>query len=324
MDSKQWIQMIGYHLGIQHENQENTGQYTEHVIFSAISAWFLTALHDGDGWISIDHVNSTTKKRLDAFMLLYPESIHLTSSEVLKYIWCVHRDNGYFLHKPFFIRPPAHLFIGDCGAALVRGMFPAEKVCFTGLMPYCIQTANGMSVSCAFDLPAANPEAILNSLWEHGKKELASLPDGCEFLNIQRRCNEPYYLPIRKDTQPLTIIRKKYDSDTFGYYLLWHQQMCRLTADAIALHQHQYAQLAIFNRHAKQRVQAVHEQNRILITFSFRLPEPDLRFFRGISWPFTINNLDACLKFYIASPIFPIVQARLQLLDFELEEYHAK
>lgn len=308
MSVRQFMEQIGHELQIHPADHETDEQYLQRVVLSAASYWMLTAIHGGDGQISIQRIKRAAHSRLTAFVQLCPELVGLDVDAMTEYLYRIHVENGSFYHTPNQVRPIRRRLIGDADCAFVRGMLPEEPVSFSGMAPYVNASAELYDLSQSFDLPAQSPVEILAMLWKRGVPHPFVNDGTYETLHGERVTRQ-----ISR-----AVLRKPHDGAGFDFYLLDGQHFCRIPGESNLHYLMDYAQLAMESSSARATIRP----HLVSISFVTRLPAPDLRFLRYAAWPDSINGLYHVWRFSLAPDIWPIYRERLQFLDYAVEENH--
>lgn len=325
MNEREWLQKIGNDMGISKALWEIGFQYETRILLSFASLWMLTALHNRNDeeskndWVSVVSVRRSTKQRFDTLLSLYPEYKNIDTQEVIDYIWDTHLKNGNMYHKENYVIPTGHCLIGDDGASIIRGMTLEEPVSMSGLSPYVRQRAENDDIADAFDLVTVPPSEIPSILWRRSILQQAIIESNMEYLNIHRSARESYYTPKKPSIESMILARAQRDDNSYDYYLMQNHEMCRINDNAIQMKWHHYAQLAIMNQKTPQKILYTTSSALIRIEPQYRLPEPEARFLRLVSWPDDFSGLKSQWHFNLSPALWPIVQRRLTFLGYKLE-----
>lgn len=308
MRVRQFVEQIGHELHIHAADHETVEQYLQRVVLSASSCWMLTAIHGGDGQVSVQRIKRAAHSRLTAFVQLCPELVGLDVNAVTEYLYYIHVENGSFYHTPNQVRPIRRQLIGAADCAFVRGMLPEEPVSFSGAAPYMNASGELRDLPRSFDLPSQSPVEILAMLWKRGVPQPFVNDGTYETLHgdgVTRRISR-------------AVLRRPHDGAGYDFYLLDGQRFCRIPGESNLQYLVDYAQLAMESSKARVTIRP----HLVSISFVTRLPTPDLRFLRYAAWPDNINSLRHVWRFSLAPNIWPIYRERLQFLDYTVEENH--
>lgn len=310
---------LGINMDIPKAPWESKTQFSHRLIFSAASAWMMTAVHAWGGPVSVDRVKAVARSKVKAMAEVSGNMSNIDIPVLVDYIYEQLLANGAFYHMPYTLRPVPHRLIYAGNIAIVRGLLPEEDIQFSGIAPFIVMTdVRENSVAEAFCLPEVTPEFMLQQVW----KCLApcGMPAASEYLNVNRRAGSSYYTNKRQTNADITLARESQGINQYVYYLIKGDEAKRLNDDLTNVHVQDYCRLAIMNAHKQQLITATIGKQLVRIQIEYLLPAPELRFLRYISWPETLLEYDLPWCFSVRPQLWPTLKERFEFLKYAVEE----
>lgn len=319
----EYLEQIGAHLGIVKAPSESRIEYERRIAYSAIADWMQTSVYVGGETTSIVRVKNIAKDKARMFEELTPNIFIHPVDTLIDHIYDIILSNGVFLHSHYAVRPAPHRLIGNDSFAIVRGMYPEEPVCYSGLAPYTKQSFSPCNIYAAFGLPETSAESITEQLWKRGNPVSNDIQVN-EFLNTRRVGTQPYFCPSSPDASGMLFGRSRRDTFAYDYYLICDNEVRRISEDHIHVGLHEYARLYLMIQKQPQTATVTFDGTDLVhLTFSFHLPQPDLRFLQYLSWPYRDAGPEDLWRFSLHSNLWPIVEERLQFLAYKVVKKHA-
>lgn len=319
----EYLEQIGASLGIVKGQKESTSDYYRRVAYSAIADWMQTSVFVGGDATSIVQVKRIALDKARIMEELSPGLLVCEIDELIEHIFNILLQNGVFLHRNFYVRPAPHRLIGNDSFAIVRGMCPEEHVCFSGLAPFLKQRNAPCNVYSAFGLPEIEIENITRQLWDRASRVDMDTHIG-EYLNTSRSTRQPYYCSSPPDRTGMLLGRSRRNDSCYDYYLIFVNEIRRVSEDHVDVALHEYARLDLMEKKQVQTATATFDGPALVhVSFSYRLPKPDLRFLQFVSWPYKRAGLNDVWNFSLHGNLWPIVKARLEFLKYKVVEKNA-
>lgn len=317
-----FFERLGRYMGIMQSPYETRDHYSHRLMFSAASAWMQTCIYtpSKDEVVSEVSVKTIVRKKMHEMQEIARTENKFDPAALTDYVYEVLLDNGAFYKTPYRMRPAPHRLIGCEHAALVRGMYPDEDVQWSGMAPFVKNNVDDSEVYEAFSLPGENPDILLQQTWRRLPSEEDVRIE--EYLNINRKISEPYYIRNGSSFPSLTMGRNRRDPDHYDYYLVRGSEIRRLTDDMQVSRMHEYCRLAIMTKHQAQYVKTVVNSSLVNVEIGYWLPQPELRFLRYIAWPDPIIDLKQGWNYTIHPELWPTFKKRMQFLNYSVEESH--
>ncbi len=316
------MQTIGRDISIFPGKEETKDHYMDRVILSAGAAWMLTAVHNQAGKVSVESIKETAREKIAEYLKIAGRD---TMPDIQLIVNCLYQtllNNGMFYHEPHNVRPARHGEIALRGISIIRGLLPEEKVSFAGMAPYVTGYGDADPAEC-FMLWDRDAEETIRSAWKHSSPQEDTVKID-QYLRIKHKPFEEYYDYKRRDEAECTLGRsKKTEGFGYDYFILRGRQARRLTDDYINAYVHDYLRIAIVNGEEKQVIHAKLTDNLVEVRISYKLPIPEERFLRFISWPEDNNKLkDPIYNISLHPRVWPVVKERMEYLGYRVEEQH--
>ena len=136
MNSMEYLEQIGASLAIVKAPKEAPEDYYRRIVYSATADWMQTTVFVCNDTTSIVHLKSIAALKVRMIEELSPGMLTYGADELVEHLYTILQDNGVSLHRNYHVRPAPHRLIGNDSYAIVRGMYPEERVSFSGLAPY--------------------------------------------------------------------------------------------------------------------------------------------------------------------------------------------
>lgn len=315
-------QATGRSMGIYKDRTETGLSFCCRVMFSALSKWALTTVGGPNDSVSIVRVQQVLEEKLSCYLKLLPTNDTICLDEVVADIYQLLLENGAFYHKQYNVRPTPHKLIRCKNVSLIRGLVPEEKVCFSGLAPYIIESVESNSLSDEFMLWPLSGAETLDLVWRRSTRVDSEI-NLEEYLNVDRTGGR-YYTSKKKPNWSFSLARNRQPGNmySFDYYIIMGNEIRHFPNDYLEASIHDYVRLAMMNRYKKQTVTATIKEQTVSVDFGYMLPAPDLRLIRYVSWPVNINDLRNAFSFTLQPAVWPTIKERLTSLGYEVNETH--
>lgn len=318
-----YLEQIGASLSIVKAPTEAQEDYYRRIAYSAIADWMHTAVFVGGDATSLVQLKGIAAAKVRMLKELSPKILTYNADELIDYIYTIMLDNGVFLHRNYYVRPAPHRLIGNDSYAIVRGMLPEEHVSFSGLAPYVKQRTAPCDIYAAFGLPEIPPEKITEQLWKRAIPVSANTRIS-EYLNTARKDKQPYYCSAPAERAGMLYGRTRRNDLQYDYYLVLGDEIRRLSEDHMSVSWHDYGRLYLMSAAQSLAVSSVFDGAGLVhVSFSFHLPQPDLRFLQYLAWPYKGAELNDVWSFSLHGDLWPIVKERLEFLRYKVVEKHA-
>lgn len=317
-----FFEQIGAVLSIVRAPKEAAEDYYRRVAYSAIADWMQTTIFVGNDATSIVQLKSSAVAKVGMFQELSPGILTYDANELVEHLYTIMLENGVFLHRNYNVRPAPHRLIGNDSYAIVRGMCPEENVSFSGVAPYIKQRTTPCDIYAAFGLPEITPEAITEQLWKRATPVSANTYIS-EYLNTERKDKQPYFCSAPPRKWGMLYGRTRRNEFQYDYFLACSGEIRCLSEDHINVFWHEYGRLHLMTTKQGPTVSATFDGAGLVhVRFSFRLPQPDLRFLQYLAWPYKDTMLDDVWNFSLQRDLWPIVKERVEFLRYKVVEEH--
>ena len=314
-----YLDQIGNKLDICRCENETQESNLQRILLSATSAWILTNVYAQGIQTSVKHIKQLAIEKLRLYQEIDPRISAINTEDMIDYVYNTLLLNGAFLHIPEYVKPASRILIGDEMCSIIRGMLPEESVKYSGLAPFCRDTPASVDIVKAFDLLDITNDKAWELIWKRSAPVTSSIQID-EYLNINRKSNEQYYSYIKPISVRRLMGRSRRNDGGYEHYLILGNEVRRIPGDFIELRIHEYARLEVMNSYNRQKVVAEFSNNTIILETRYRLPLPDLRFLRYVSWPIGTSYPNETWRFMIHSGLWSIVKTRLTQLLYDVEE----
>ena len=314
-------QEIGKQLGILKDRSETDLAFCCRVMLSALSKWALTAA-GGAEQVSILKVQQVIEEKLAGYLKLLPTLDTINPHDITEMIYELLLENGAFYHLQYNVRPALHKLIGCGDISFIRGMNPEEKVCFSGLAPFVMESSTEGNITDDFMLWALGGSETIDLVWRRSTTVESSV-NLEEYLNIERTGGR-YFTGKKNPSWPFTLARSRQPGNIsiHEYYIITGNETRHIPSDYVEATIHEYVRLAMMNNVKKQTIAATISESIVSVECGYLLPAPDLRFMRYVSWPVNIADMKDAFRFLLHPAIWPGVRERLISLGYEVRENH--
>lgn len=315
-----FFRRVGNDLMIWPAEGEHQEAFIQRVILSAVSKWMLTSLYAGQGKTSVRSVRSRAEKKTFSFLEMAGLLSAVTAENIVEYIYDVLLQNGMFYHIRDNVLPVTNQAIGLDNAAVIRGLLPDEKAFFSGCAP-CTVGKYENDIAEEFDLWNTGGSKTIELVWERSERTTGEIAIS-EWLNLERKGNETYYLERRRDTNSITIgrNRKSQIPKDYDYYIIRNRETRRIPEDVREYALHEYLRTAIMNAYRRQRISFHSYTGKLDIDIGYLPPRSEVRFLKLFAWPSGLTRLNNPFKVSIHPDLFPLLESRFRFLGYTVEE----
>lgn len=315
-------QDTGKSMGIYKDRTETDLSFCCRVMVSALSKWALTTVGGPNGSVSIVRVQQVLEEKLSGYLKLLPTNDTICLDGIVADIYKLLLENGAFYLMQHNVRPTPHKLIRCRNISLIRGMAPEERVCFSGLAPFVMDSAESNSLSDEFLLWPLSGEETLDLVWRRSTPVDSGI-NLEEYLNVERTSGK-YYTSRKKSNWSFSLARNRQPGNmyNFDYYIIMGNETRHIPNDYLEASIHEYVRLAMMNKNKKQAVTATIKEQTVSIDLGYMLPAPELRFIRYVSWPANINDSSNAFSFTLQPVVWPTIKERLTSLGYEVNETH--
>ncbi|MEN6460640.1 MAG: hypothetical protein ABFC94_04620 [Syntrophomonas sp.] len=321
---------MSHEIGIEKSQFESEYEWTQRVILSACSAWFLNMLRGSEGSnFSIFRIKNKIYEKLSAYLELFSLTTEFTTNlmeDIVEYIFNTHALAGSFYHYPNYICPATEKFNVAFGVKWVRSPIISRKYIYSGLGTYSLcedkkdeeEILNG-SLYATYGLPPKKPAEIMEKIVKRSQWRPLNGSSTREFLHVFRRFGDGYYTTNKPSTHDVLLSREQSDH-SYRYILVNNKAQYDLQSWEQEESYHEYIALALINKYQQLQANVTIDDKLINLELNYTLPNPEESFLRLYAWPFSLKELENRWRFSIAPAIYPAIKHRLCHLGFVLKE----
>jgi len=321
---------MAHELGIEKSQFESEYEWTQRIILSACSAWFLNILRGSEGSnLSISRAKNKIYEKLSAYLELFSHATEFTPNlmeDIVKYIFNTHASTGSFYHYPNYICPATEKLNIAFGVEWVRSPIIPKKYIYSGLGTYISREDKkgeedilNASLYATYGLPLERPAEIMEKLIKRSQWRPLNDSSAREFLQVFRRYGDRYFTTNKPSTDDVLLSREQ-SNHGYRYILVNNKAQYDLQSWEQEENYHEYIDLALINKYQQLQAIVSIDDKRMNFELNYTLPNPEESFLRLYAWPYSLEELENRWRFSIAPAIYPAIKHRLCHLGFVLKE----
>ncbi len=315
-----FFRQVGASLCTRPAESESQEAFIQRVILSAVSKWMLTSVYSGDGKTSVVNIRNTAREKVNAFLEIAAMQTIVEPETVVEHIYDTLLKNGMFYHQQYYVMPVENQLIGHGKIAIIRGLLPDEHAFFSGLAP-CTTAKQNDDIAEEFDLWNMDATETISLVWENSARTSGELHIE-EWLHLNRKDTEPYYIEKRRDQNNITLgrSRKSMIPNDYLYYIVRGKEIRRITEDYLESSIQDHVRVAIMNASRPQKIWYRNDNGKTTIRIGYLPSRSEVRVIRLIAWPEDLRHLDNPFNISVYPDLFPVLENRFRFLGYQMEE----